>query len=260
MTLVTAFDPDPSSMTAPALGVECFAGDLATAATAVVARAKSGRGGYACLGNAHVLVTAHHDHDLSGALNNAWRVFPDGAPVAWLQRRLGHNNAERIGGPDLMPRVCRGGVALRLRHFLLGSTNEVLVQLQARLEGCHPGIEIVGSYSPSRPEIEADVQSLLSRVRVGDPQVVWCAFGAPRQELWMARAAPEMQSTLLVGVGAAFDFIAGSKPRANPRLQRVGLEWAHRLANEPTRLLGRYLRTNSEFMVRAGVQLLKTSS
>jgi N-acetylglucosaminyldiphosphoundecaprenol N-acetyl-beta-D-mannosaminyltransferase len=156
-----------------------------------------------------------------------------------------------------MPRVCEKGVALNLRHFLLGSTSQVLDQLQANLERHHPGIAIVGSYSPSRSEIEGDVQGLVSRVGSSDPHIVWCAFGAPRQEIWMARAAPQLSSSLLVGVGAAFDFIAGTKPRAHPWLQRAGFEWAHRLSTEPKRLIGRYLRTNCEFVLRAAAQLLR---
>ena len=195
--------------------------------------------------------------ELRRALDHAWNVFPDGAPVAWLQRRLGSRAAERIGGPDLMPRVCREGNGSNVRHFLLGSTKNVLFRLQKNLERDYPGITIVGSYSPSRDEIEGDVRALTKRVSSSDPQIVWCAFGAPRQELWMAKAAPELTSSLIVGVGAAFDFIAETKSRAPQWMQRVGLEWAFRLAAEPRRLTGRYLRTNTEFVLRASAQILR---
>ena len=242
---------------APTLGVMCFAGDLGTAARLVVQRAISGQGGYVCLGNAHVLVSAQHNPELRRALDHAWKVFADGAPVAWLQRRLGSRAAERIGGPDLMPRVCGEGNALNLRHFLLGSTNNVLVRLQRNLERDYPGIAIVGSYSPSRDEIEGNVRALVERVGSSDPQIAWCAFGAPRQELWMSRAAAELPSIVMVGVGAAFDFIAETKPRAPQWIQGAGLEWAHRLAAEPRRLSGRYVRTNSEFVLRASAEILK---
>ena len=248
-------EPDQPTST---LGVTCFAGDLGGAARLVVARACSTRGGYACLANAHVIVSAHHQPELRRALDGAWQVFPDGAPVAWLQRRLGCRDARRVGGPDLMPRVCEYGVPLNLRHFLLGSTDDVLVRLRLSLEHSHPGIVVAGSYSPSRIEINEGIQPLIERIRPSSPHIVWCAFGAPRQEIWMAGATSELPDSLLVGVGAAFDFIAGTKQRAHPSIQRAGLEWTHRLAMEPRRLVGRYLRTNFEFVVRAASQLAKS--
>ena len=237
------------------LGVPCFAGDLTTATRLVVDRARAGTGGYACLANVHVLVSAKHDPNLQDALDCAWTVFPDGAPVAWLQRKMGPLTADRISGADLMSLVCSRGVEAELRHFLLGSTNDVLRRLQEVLERAHPGVAIAGSYSPSRDQVEGGGGALAERVRAENAHIVWCAFGAPRQELWMARNAPALTDTLLVGVGAAFDFIAGTKTRAPLWMQRSGLEWAHRLGSEPRRLFGRYLRTNSEFIVRAAGEI-----
>ncbi len=256
--MLTVFGSAPAADSrARTLGVTYFSGSLATAARLVVDRACAREGGYACLGGAHVLVSAQHDLNLRRALDGAWAVFPDGAPVAWLQRRSGFRRAERVGGPDLMALVCAEGVAANLRHFLLGSTDGVLGQLQRNLERDCPGSAIVGSYSPSREEIDGDGRALVKHVGSHHAQIVWCAFGAPRQELWMARTAPGLSSSLLVGVGAAFDFIAGAKPRAPRWMQRAGLEWAHRLGTEPRRLAGRYARTNSEFILRAAAELLR---
>ncbi|HXY84031.1 MAG TPA: WecB/TagA/CpsF family glycosyltransferase [Gaiellaceae bacterium] len=233
------------------LGVDCFVGDLRAAAEAVVERSRSGRGGYACLGNAHVLVTAQHDAQLRRALDEAWVVFPDGAPVAWLQRRLGDHGAQRVGGPDLMPLVIASGVPAGVRHFLLGSTADVLTRLQWNLEHAYPGSRIVGAYSPSRRDVDAAEPQIVEHIRARSPDIVWCAFGAPRQELWMSRHVREITPATLVGVGAAFDFIAGTKPRAPAWMQRGGLEWLHRFGAEPRRLGSRYLRTNTEFVLRA---------
>lgn len=252
---MTVLGPAPTATSAPVLGVPCFVGSLTQAGQLIVDRARTGEGGYVCLANVHVLVTAQHDTELRRTLDGAWRVFPDGAPVAWTQRRIGHGYAERVGGPDLMALACAEGVAGKVRHFLLGSTEIVLDRLQRNLEHHFPGIAIVGSHSPSREDIEADVRVLVERISRRAPQIVWCALGAPRQEAWMARAAPELPSSLLVGVGAAFDFMAGTKPRAPRWMQRSGLEWAHRLRTEPRRLVGRYVRTNSEFILRAGLDL-----
>lgn len=242
----------------PVLGVECFAGDLKSAARAVVARAAAGEGGYACLGNVHVLVTAKHSEPLSSALSRAWATFPDGAPVAWLERRLGARGAERIGGPDLMPLVFELGQAAGLRHFLYGSTPAVLDGLEHRLLMQYPGAEIVGSHSPPFGRVDPEAEeSAVERIKAASPDLLWCALGAPKQELWMARWAEALAPALLLGVGAAFDFHVGTKQRAPRWMRQAGLEWAHRLSKEPRRLVWRYLRTNSEFVVRAALELTR---
>jgi N-acetylglucosaminyldiphosphoundecaprenol N-acetyl-beta-D-mannosaminyltransferase len=238
------------------LGVECFAGDLETAARAVLSRAVDGPGGYCCFCNVHVLVLAQRDEPLRRALDDASAVFADGAPVAWLQRRIGFD-AERVPGPDLMPAVWRLGRAAGLRHFLLGSTPQVLDVLQHRAHAAYPGVRIVGALSPAFDRADHewdDVVALISSLR---PHVVWCSLGAPKQELWMHRYARRLAPSLVLGVGAAFDFVAQTKQRAPVWMQQNSLEWLHRLASEPKRLSGRYVRTNSEFIVRAGFELLR---
>src|SRR5688500_620713 len=128
------------------LAASCHVGDVDSAARAVVAHAVARRGGYACLCNVHVMTTALHDTGVRCALGAAWKRFPDGAPVAWLQQRLGHHNAHRIGGPDLMPRVLDLGREQRLRHFFLGSTLMVLGALERVLSERYEGVEIAGSH------------------------------------------------------------------------------------------------------------------
>jgi N-acetylglucosaminyldiphosphoundecaprenol N-acetyl-beta-D-mannosaminyltransferase len=232
------------------LDVECFVGDLDSAADAVVERALRGEGGYACLGNVHVLITAHKDRRLRRALVEAWAVFPDGAPVAWLQRRQGSKVATRIGGPDLMPRVLERGKTVGLRHFLFGSTPGTVCALESQLRIKHPGIELVGTWAP--PPGEENDDASIDRVIAAQPHVVWVALGAPKQECWMHRHAGRLAPALALGVGAAFDFLSDAKRRAPTWMQRSGLEWAHRLSTEPRRLGPRYLRTNTEFILRAG--------
>jgi N-acetylglucosaminyldiphosphoundecaprenol N-acetyl-beta-D-mannosaminyltransferase len=228
-------------------GVELFAGTAAAAADAVVERAGAGAGGYACLCNVHVLVSSQHDPPLRGALDGAWTVFPDGWPVAWLLRRTGAPGSERIAGADLMQVVLgRPG----LRHFLLGSTEDVLERLAARF----PAAAIAGAYAPpfgSHDELGGAAE-VAAAARA---DVVWCGLGAPKQELWMRRHAAALAPALVLGVGAAFDFLAGAKRRAPLWMQAASLEWLHRLASEPRRLAGRYARTNGEFVVRAAVEL-----
>jgi N-acetylglucosaminyldiphosphoundecaprenol N-acetyl-beta-D-mannosaminyltransferase len=231
------------------LGIDCFAGDLDSATTAVITRALSGEGGFACLANVHVLVTAQRDPQLHSALAGAWADFPDGAPVAWLLRRAGGARAHRIAGPDLMPAVIERGQGAGLRHFLFGSTPSVLRALELRLVERFSEVQIVGTWAPNYGE-ESSSDSL-QRIREAEPHLVWVALGAPKQELWMARHIAELHPTVAIGVGAAFDFQAGLKTRAPRWMQRTSLEWLHRLASEPRRLWWRYVSTNSVFVFRA---------
>ena len=228
------------------LGVDCFAGDLRAAAALVVERARCGQGGFVLLMNVHVAMTAQRDEALRGALQDACAVFPDGAPISWLERRRGAR-AERIAGPDLMLAVLNE--APDLRHVLFGSTPDVLSRLERELPAAVPGFRAAGSFAP-RPGAEHD-EAALEAIRAARPDVVWVALGAPKQELWARRHAPSLDPAIVVGVGAAFDFHAGTKPRAPRWMQRSGLEWLHRLAHEPRRLGWRYVETNSRFLVYA---------
>jgi len=228
------------------LGVNCFVGDLATATEAVIARASSRRGGYACLANVHVLVTAERNPAVRRALDSAWAVFPDGAPVAWAQRR-GGGSASRVAGPDLMASVLDRGRDTGLRHFLLGSTEQVLASLEASIGRRYSGAEIVGSLAP--PPMTENSVEVLTRISAAEPDIVWVALGAPKQELWAARHTPTLAPALVLGVGAAFDFLSGTKRRAPRWMQENGLEWLHRLASEPRRLSWRYVSTNTLFLL-----------
>jgi N-acetylglucosaminyldiphosphoundecaprenol N-acetyl-beta-D-mannosaminyltransferase len=213
-----------------------FAGDLDEAADAVIARAQSGRGGYACLANVHVVVTAQRDPDLDRALSAAWAVFPDGWPVAWLQRRLGHPKGSRVPGPDLMPLVVDRGQSSELRHFLFGATPEVLRKLE-------PPYGVIGDEA-------------VEQINDATPDVIWCGIGAPKQELWMSRHAGQLAPAVVLGVGAAFDFLAGKRRRAPQLVQRFGLEWLHRLVSEPRRLWRRYAYGNLMFCALAARLIL----
>jgi N-acetylglucosaminyldiphosphoundecaprenol N-acetyl-beta-D-mannosaminyltransferase len=207
----------------------------------------------------HLFVTARHEDEVRRALAGAALAFPDGWPVAWLQRRLGHSSAMRVAGPDLMARVIADGRGFGVRHFLLGSSEDVLRRLEQNLARRFPGAEFVGRLS--LPFFVGDdfsgTESAIAEVRRAAPHVVWLSLGCPKQELWMLRHAQELAPSLVAGVGAAFDFHAGTKRRAPDWVQRVGLEWLHRLLSEPRRLASRYARTNSEFLLLAGREVLR---
>jgi N-acetylglucosaminyldiphosphoundecaprenol N-acetyl-beta-D-mannosaminyltransferase len=242
----------------PVLGFDTFVGNVERAAASVVQRARSGQRGHAVLANAHVLVTAQHDRELACAVRDAWTVFPDGAPVAWLQRRLGRRSAQRIAGAELMLAVARAGVRDGVRHAFFGGTPETLAALQRRLTAEIPGIRICAVIAPPFAPLD-ELGAHADAVRRARPDIVWVALGAPKQEVFMALHGHRF-GALALGVGAAFDFLSGSKPRAPRWMQRTGLEWAHRLSSEPRRLAGRYLRTNSEFIVRAVADLSRKAA
>lgn len=245
----------PALARKPALGVDLVAASPDEAADAIVARAAGSEGGYACFCNVHVIVTAQEDPVLRESLGGAWAVFADGAPVAWLQRRLGAKAAKRVAGPDVMPAVVERGCSQSLRHFFFGSTAQVLEALERSLRGRFPDTLIAGSYAPP-PGAEND-EDCVARIRAADPDVVWCGLGAPRQEAWMARFTEKLRPALLLGVGAAFDFNAGSAQRAPTWMRSAGLEWLHRLGSEPGRLASRYLTTNTRFLALAGSELAR---
>jgi N-acetylglucosaminyldiphosphoundecaprenol N-acetyl-beta-D-mannosaminyltransferase len=154
-----------------------------------------------------------------------------------------------------MSAVIERGIACGLRHYLVGSTPEVLAKLERNLFERFPGVRLVGSAGPFGNQAALD--SVVAQIRETEPHVVWCAFGAPKQELWMHRNVAALAPALTLGVGAAFDFHAGTKKRASVWMQRAGLEWLQRLYSEPRRLAGRYLKTNSEFLLRASAQLVR---
>lgn len=235
--------------TVDVLGVECVAGTTEIAASDALARVRSGQGGYGVFCNVHLLMTAGSNPEVARALADAWHVFPDGAPVAWLQRRQGIDAARRIGGPDFMLETLDIGREAGIRHMLFGTTESVIWQLQERLRARFPGVDIVDAYAPARGLENSP--GCIERLRAARPDIIWCALGAPKQELWMHCASPQLGSCLLMGVGAAFDFHSATKRRAPRWMQDHGIEWLHRLLSEPRRLSRRYLVNNSKFVWHA---------
>ncbi len=238
------------------LGVEYFIGDLRSASQLVLDRAHSGAGGYSCLCGVHGIVAAQHSDTMMESLDDAWMNFPDGAPVAWLMRRFGARGARRIAGPDLMPLVIEDGQDGGTSHFLFGSTPEVLERLERKLLERHPRAIIAGKISPPfRPLSDEENAVVADEIVRSGADIVWVGLGLPKQDEWLHRSANMFAPAIGLGVGAAFDFLSGSKPRAPGWVQNAGLEWLHRLIKEPRRLARRYAATNTEFIARAGLAI-----
>lgn len=219
--------------------------------------AASGQSRYVCVSNVHMVVTARQDAALAEAMRLSDMSTPDGAPVAWMLRRQGFVGQPRISGTELMLGYLEHAARRGEPVFLLGSTEETLAGLVRELTKRLPGLVIAGVESPPfRPLTDAEDAELVARINASGARTVWVSLGCPKQEKWMLAHRGRVNAVML-GVGAAFDFVSGSKPRAPLWMQRSGLEWLHRLADEPGRLWQRYLVTNSKFVFGAALQLLR---
>ena len=223
----------------------------------IISWAESRESRYVCICNVHSVVTASRDGEFQSVVSEADLVAPDGAPVAWMLRRLGFPGQERINGPDLMWRYCEDACCSGQPIYLFGGTAETLVGLTARLLAAFPGLRIAGAWSPPfRPLTDQEDAERVAQINASGARVVFVGLGCPKQELWMANHKGRVKA-VMIGVGAAFDFHAGLVPRAPRWMQRLGLEWFHRLVSEPRRLWKRYLVTNSIFLCGATVQLVR---
>jgi N-acetylglucosaminyldiphosphoundecaprenol N-acetyl-beta-D-mannosaminyltransferase len=210
----------------------------------------AGTPAYATAAAVNLVMSAQEDPEARAAVLGATLVVPDGQPLVWALRALGHASATRVYGPDLM-----AGFLARAQHsgtasYLYGGrTPEALQLLERRLLARYPGLAIAGGFSPPfRPLTPAEQRRVAADIDASGAAVVWVGTGQPKQEKWMAQMRERLQAPLLVGVGAAFDFHAGLIPQAPAWMQRSGLEWSYRLAREPRRLWRRYARYNPRFV------------
>lgn len=211
---------------------------------------------YVCICNVHSVVSAHDDPAFRRVIEQADLATPDGAPVAWMLRRLGEPGQTRINGPDLMLRYCALAAQRGESIFLYGNTPDTLAALQTSLPRQFPGLRIAGTYSPPfRPLTPQEDEEIVRLINQSGAGTVWVSLGCPKQERWMAEHRGRVQA-VMIGVGAAFDFHCGKISRAPQWMQEHGLEWLHRLCSEPRRLAKRYFVTNTLFLLRAGRQLL----
>jgi N-acetylglucosaminyldiphosphoundecaprenol N-acetyl-beta-D-mannosaminyltransferase len=212
---------------------------------------------YVAICNVHVVVTCARDEAYQQIINDADMATPDGAPVAWMLRRIGHAGQPRISGPDLMWELCQQCEASGLPIYCYGSSATTLHALEANLRRSFPQLQIAGMDSPPyRPLTFEEDSAVVDRMNASGARIVFIGLGCPKQEYWMAEHRGKVRA-VMIGVGAAFDFHAGTLRRAPCWMQRYGLEWLHRVVSEPKRLWKRYLVTNTLFVVGAARQLLR---
>jgi N-acetylglucosaminyldiphosphoundecaprenol N-acetyl-beta-D-mannosaminyltransferase len=215
--------------------------------------------GYVCAVAVHALTLGLDDPEMTAALRGASLVLPDGMPVVWAANMLGANLSDRVYGPELMLRYSDRCAERHHRVWLFGGRDQgSLVQLALNLRRRHPGINIVGGYSPPfRPMTEEEEDALVDQINAARPDVLWVGIGVPKQEKWMARMRERLDVPVICAVGAAFDFHAGRISQAPSWMQQRGLEWIYRIAQEPRRLLPRYLYFNPRFVLAFAGQYLR---
>ena len=233
----------------PVLGVEYTTTNLTDAASYLLNHSKELSGKYVCFSNVHTTVMAADDKEYRTILNDSAATFPDGKPVADKIMAHGYGEAERVAGPDLMAELFRRSEGTGLKHFFYGSTEITLDALRKNLTEKYPYMNIAGMYSPPfRDLTEEEDAEITDLINASGADFVWIGLGAPKQEKWMASHEGRINGVML-GVGAGFDFHAGTVKRAPHILQNLGLEWLYRLFQNPKRLIKRYFITNTKFIL-----------
>ena len=215
--------------------------------------------GYVCAVAVHAVMVAQRDAQMKRALLGSTLTVPDGMPLVWAANALGENLPNRVYGPELMRRYSQRCAAQGHRVWLYGGRDQGhLVQLALRLRQRHDDIKIVGGYAPPFRALTVDEEDALAeQINQANPDVLWVGIGVPKQEKWMARMREKLEVPVMCAVGAAFDFHAGRISQAPAWMQDRGLEWTYRIAQEPRRLLPRYLYYNPRFMISFARQLVR---
>lgn len=240
------------------LGVRVSAINLKTAVDLSEYAIRAGRRNYICVTGVHGVMEAHRDPQFCRILNNAILNVPDGMPLSWIGWLEGMKSMNRVYGPEFMLAVCQRSVEQGFKHFLLGGKPGVAQMLKSALEDQFPGLRVTGTFTPPfRPLDSEEEQDLLGVIRNAAPDVIWVGLSTPKQERFMARYSPVFDVPLMVGVGAAFDIHTGLTRDAPVWIKRAGMQWLHRISQEPRRLAPRYLENNPQFVWKMGLQLTK---
>lgn len=206
------------------------------------------KGNYICVSNAHTTVMAFRDEKYRRVQNSAAMALPDGQPLSIVSRRRGYRQAQRVPGPDLMPAILDLSQEKGYTHYFYGSTEQTLAKLEKVLLARYPKLRIAGMYAPPfRKLTQAEDEEAVRRINDSGADFIWVALGAPKQEKWMYGHRHKVNG-VMIGVGAAFDFLAGTTKRAPMWMQKLCMEWVFRIMQDPGRMLPRYLNTNFAFV------------
>jgi len=238
------------------LGVGISVLNLQTALDAIVNAVRKRRKGYICVTGVHGVMEAQEDITFRKILNTAFLCTPDGMPMVWAGKLNSHRKMRRVYGPDLMLDVCAWSETNGSRHFFYGGADGVAELLAEKLKARFPKLQVAGTFTPPfRPLGAEEEKQLQAMVRAVRPDIFWVGLSTPKQEKFMSEYLPKLDVTLMIGVGAAFDFHSGRVKQAPRWMQRSGLEWFYRLCREPRRLAKRYFKNNPLFLLKIVGQL-----
>ena len=205
---------------------------------------------YVCVCNTHSLVTASNEIFFKNVLEQAGICTPDGMPLVWALKLNGFKQQDRVDGPNLMLKLCELSSKKGYKIFLYGNKQETLDKLENKLTSMYEGLQIVGKYSPPFRELtKEELIEIRKIINSSNPDLIFVSLGCPKQEIWMYNNREHIKGIML-GVGAAFDFITGDLKRPPLFIQKLGLEWLFRLISEPRRLWKRYAYNNTMFIYK----------
>lgn len=223
--------------------------DLNGAVRLLIEMVQSHARSYVCIANVYTTTLAVRDEQFREASNGAVAVVADGVPVLWRVRAAGYPNVGRVHGADLVEATCAAGIDQGLRHGFFGGLEGVAEAMVARLRERYPTLKVTGVWNPGVIQRgQTSPSYLIDAINASRCDILWVGIGAPKQEIWMAQHRSQLQAPAMIGVGQAFDIIAGRTVRAPDWMSCHGLEWLHRLAHDPRRLWKRYLMYNSLFL------------
>ncbi|ADV83383.1 WecB/TagA/CpsF family glycosyltransferase [Terriglobus saanensis] len=243
---------------ADVLGVKVSAINMSSGVDLADRWISEGHPGYICVTGVHGVMEAQKDAEFCEILNHAAINTPDGMPMSWVGHLQGFADMDRVFGPDFMSAMCQLSLDRGYRHFLYGGQPGVAEELKEVLETRFPGLQIVGNFTPPFRSLNTDEEgALMAQLRDSKPHILWVGLSTPKQERFMAQYVGRLQVPLLVGVGAAFDYHTGRVRDCAPWIKRAGLQWLHRLMQDPKRLWRRYLSNNPAFVWNITLQMLK---
>lgn len=211
---------------------------------------------YICVCPVSTIMACKRNEKALESVNSADLVTPDGMPVVWIGRARGYKNIRRVYGPELMQKICDISDKNGYKNYLYGSSEDILNKLKENLRKRYPSLIISGIFSPPfRQLTKEEDNKIVEDINNNNPDIIWVGLGSPKQDLWMHEHRDKINAPVMIGVGAAFDFLAGVKPQAPCWIRNNGFEWVFRLVTEPKRLWRRYLIDNPLFIYHVGIEL-----
>jgi N-acetylglucosaminyldiphosphoundecaprenol N-acetyl-beta-D-mannosaminyltransferase len=239
------------------LGVAIDAVDMDQALRRIAEELSSGRKGYVCFAGVHGVMEVQRSADLAGTFAGATLVLPDGMPTVWVGHRQGNTSMRRVFGPELMLEVLQREEFQSYTHFFCGGKNGTAQELRDRMQERFPHIKIVGTYTPPfGPMSTEQEREFVRMVKELHPDILWVGISTPKQERFMAQYLPLLDTRLMFGVGAAFDYHTGRIQDCAEWIKQCGLQWLHRLLQDPRHLWKRYLLNNPAFVYAIALQLM----